>query len=122
MPPETAPFLNQVVRMRTTLPPSTLLQKTEALERQLGRDCKGQMQSRTIDIDILLYGDRTISAESLTVPHPRMGERAFVLVPLLELDKTLKNPNTGLPYCRLCDATMSDKVALFSARQAEAAV
>ncbi len=106
MAPDTAPFLNQVVKMQTTLPPEALLQATETLEKQLGRKSKGTMQSRTIDIDILLYGERNINTKTLTIPHPRLSERTFVLIPLLELDKTLKNPQTGQPYRQLSAATM----------------
>jgi len=112
MEPETAPFLNQALRMRTELTPVKLLQETENLERRLGRVAKGQMQSRTIDIDLLLYGKQTINTNSLEIPHPRMSERAFVLIPLLELDRALKNPNTGQPYGQLCDSDMSGKVTL----------
>ncbi len=80
-------FLNCVVRIRTTLSPHELLEELQTTEAAFGRDRSGEERwgPRTLDIDLLLYGDETIATDDLVVPHPRMHERAFVLVPLLEV-------------------------------------
>jgi 2-amino-4-hydroxy-6-hydroxymethyldihydropteridine diphosphokinase len=78
-------FLNAVARIETTLPPHDLLWLCLEEERLLKRVRRERWGPRTIDIDILLYGDRTIDEDGLTVPHPRLAERAFVLVPLKEI-------------------------------------
>lgn len=78
-------FLNQVVRGRTQLPPDDLLERALAIEAALGRVRHERWGPRTIDIDILLYGEHVQNDPTLTLPHPRMTERAFVLVPLAEL-------------------------------------
>ncbi len=89
-------FLNMVAQFNTDIPPFSLLDITERVERCLGRTVKtasGAVYSdRPIDIDILLYGDRIINSERLTVPHPRMHERSFVLVPLAEIAPNLMHP------------------------------
>jgi 2-amino-4-hydroxy-6-hydroxymethyldihydropteridine diphosphokinase len=72
----------------TTLPPLALLQATQAIERDMGRKEKsvdGRYADRLIDIDILLYGDEQVSLPGLTIPHPLMRERDFVMVPLSEV-------------------------------------
>lgn len=94
------PFLNCVFSGTCILEPLELLGKIHEIEHAAGRDRKkaGWMGPRTIDLDILLFGNRVIDEENLTVPHPRMKERAFVLVPLLELDPLLRDPATGEPY------------------------
>lgn len=87
------PFLNQVVVIDTQLSVQELLAATLEIESLLGRTQKSSRDQdghpvyhdRTIDIDILLYGDEQIESEELTVPHPRIAERAFVLIPLQEL-------------------------------------
>lgn len=78
-------FLNMVCRLETALAPEALLQKTLAIELELGRERTQRWGPRTIDIDILLYDNRTIHSPDLTVPHPRLMERAFVLVPLRDV-------------------------------------
>jgi 2-amino-4-hydroxy-6-hydroxymethyldihydropteridine diphosphokinase len=79
-------FLNQVIKIETTLPPELLLHKTEEIERKLGRTQKTVIKNgnpiyrnRIIDIDILLYDDLQIDTKKLTIPHPRMFEREFVM-------------------------------------------
>ena len=79
-------YLNAVIEVATDLEPSSLLRICLEVEVELGRERNERWGPRTIDIDLLTYGDRTISEPGLEVPHPRMHERAFVLVPLLELD------------------------------------
>lgn len=78
-------FYNIAVKVETTLGPLALLAHTQGVERQLGRERKERWGPRTIDIDILLYGDQAVDLPELTVPHPRMWERAFVLIPLLAI-------------------------------------
>lgn len=84
-------FLNMCVRITTTLSPEQLLVTTKDIELQLGRTTKsvnGQYHDRPIDIDILTYDDLHINTPSLTLPHPHMHERDFVMIPLREiLDK-----------------------------------
>ena len=91
-------FLNCVVAFRTTLPPMELLETTEKIERELGRTAKsngGVYHDRIIDIDILLYGKEIINTERLTVPHPLMHERDFVLTPLCEIAPQAIHPVIG---------------------------
>ncbi|NLN20149.1 MAG: 2-amino-4-hydroxy-6-hydroxymethyldihydropteridine diphosphokinase [Firmicutes bacterium] len=82
---EQGPFLNAVAQLRTSLPPMKLLSELLALEQRLGRTRSIRWGPRVIDLDLLLYGNLTICTELLQVPHPRMTERAFVLVPLVEI-------------------------------------
>lgn len=79
------PYLNAVAEISTTLPLTGLLDLLEDVERQLGRMGKGEKKPRTIDLDILWAEGERINSDRLTVPHPRLWERAFVLVPLSEL-------------------------------------
>lgn len=78
-------FLNQVCRIATALSPEDLLNTVLQIERSLGRERVIRWGPRTIDIDVLLYDNRMMHTETLTVPHPRMKERAFVFVPLLDV-------------------------------------
>lgn len=82
-----APFLNAVVLVDTTLSPHDLLADLQATETLFGRDRAAEVRwgPRTLDLDVLLYGDETIDTPDLVVPHPRLRERAFVLVPLSEV-------------------------------------
>jgi 2-amino-4-hydroxy-6-hydroxymethyldihydropteridine diphosphokinase len=90
-------FLNGAVELRTDLGPRALLEALLELERAFGRDrSTGPPQGpRTLDLDLLLYGDETIAEPGLTVPHPRLHERVFVLEPLVELDPGLEVPGKG---------------------------
>ena len=82
-------YLNAVVEVRTDLAPLELLEVAQGVERAAGRERGVRFGPRTLDVDILCYGQRRIRHPRLEVPHPRMGERAFVLVPLAELDAPL---------------------------------
>ncbi|TFB21016.1 2-amino-4-hydroxy-6-hydroxymethyldihydropteridine diphosphokinase [Filobacillus milosensis] len=82
---EQADFLNMVVKAKTSLEPFALLNYCQQIEQELGRERKIRFGPRSIDLDILLFDNKTIEMEDLTVPHPRMHERAFVLVPLKEI-------------------------------------
>ena len=90
-------FLNLAVACRTTLDPRTLLASTQQIERELGRDREQSIPKgpRTLDIDILLYDDLVQSDDWLTIPHPRMLRRRFVLEPLCEIAPHLRHPLTG---------------------------
>jgi 2-amino-4-hydroxy-6-hydroxymethyldihydropteridine diphosphokinase len=85
-------FLNLVVEAETDLFPRQLLARVQKIERQLGRKRTVAKGPRSIDIDILLYGDSVISTADLVVPHPRMAERRFVLEPLAQLTPELRHP------------------------------
>lgn len=88
-------FLNCVAEFNTDKEPFELLDITESIERKLGRTAKssnGEYQDRTIDIDILLYGNEIINSERLTIPHPLMHRRAFVLEPLTEIAANVIHP------------------------------
>jgi 2-amino-4-hydroxy-6-hydroxymethyldihydropteridine diphosphokinase len=87
-------FLNLVVEIETTLFPLQLLARVQKIEKELGRRRTVPKGPRTIDIDILLFGDFTIDNSKLTVPHPRMRQRRFVLEPLAELAPDLRHPIT----------------------------
>jgi 2-amino-4-hydroxy-6-hydroxymethyldihydropteridine diphosphokinase len=79
-------YLNAVIEVRTTLDPGELLEAAHAVEHALGRVRAERWGPRTIDVDILTFDDRTVDEPGLEIPHPRMHERGFVLVPLGELD------------------------------------
>lgn len=89
------PFLNGAVALETGLSPRELLDALLAVERDLGRERRERWGPRTIDLDLLLYGDETIDEPGLTVPHPRLHERRFALEPLLDLDPELAIPGRG---------------------------
>ena len=78
-------YINAVVAVSTALAPLDLLRALQSLEQQAGRQRPYRNAPRTLDLDILLYGDVAMDTPELTVPHPRMGERAFVLLPLAEI-------------------------------------
>ncbi|MFX3624179.1 MAG: 2-amino-4-hydroxy-6-hydroxymethyldihydropteridine diphosphokinase [Ectobacillus sp.] len=82
-------FLNMAIKISTSLTPEELLNVIQSIEKELGRKRKIRWGPRTIDLDILLYNHENIETESLVIPHPRMYERAFVLVPLAEVNKEL---------------------------------
>ena len=91
-------FLNMVVSLDTMLDPAELLEGIHRIEEGRGRERTFRNAPRTLDIDILLVGEQRIQQPGLRVPHPRMKGRAFVLVPLLELDPDRVDPETGTPY------------------------
>lgn len=89
-------FLNAVAEVETELEPRPFLERLLAVERELGRVREGPRYGpRTIDLDLLLYGDRVVGEPGLEVPHPRLGERLFVLEPLAELAPGLEIPGNG---------------------------
>jgi len=88
-------FLNAVAELDTGLAPGPLLEHLHEIEKCHGRERSFANAPRTLDLDLLLYGDRTMNTPGLTLPHPRMHERAFVLQPLLELDSEISIPGKG---------------------------
>ena len=107
--PEQGPFLNAVAVVDTELPARTLLERCLQIERESGRERRERWGPRTIDLDILLYGDEEIDEPGLTVPHPRMTERRFVLEPLLEAWPDAKLPD-GTPLEGFRRAVADQKV------------
>jgi 2-amino-4-hydroxy-6-hydroxymethyldihydropteridine diphosphokinase len=88
-------FVNAVAKIQTGLAPRALLAELLAIERRFGRVREFENAPRTLDLDIVLYGSETIDEPGLTVPHPRMHERAFVIVPLAEIAPDLVVPGRG---------------------------
>jgi 2-amino-4-hydroxy-6-hydroxymethyldihydropteridine diphosphokinase len=88
-------FINAVVELRTALDPIELLSALQDLERAKGRQRPYRHAPRTLDLDLLLFGQRQLEAAQLTLPHPRLHERAFVLQPLLEIEPLLAHPSLG---------------------------
>jgi 2-amino-4-hydroxy-6-hydroxymethyldihydropteridine diphosphokinase len=88
-------FLNSVAEIATSLPPLQLLQFIQEIEAKLGRQRTVPKGPRTLDIDLLLYGDLVMDAPELTLPHPRMMQRRFVLEPLREIAPNVAIPGTG---------------------------
>jgi 2-amino-4-hydroxy-6-hydroxymethyldihydropteridine diphosphokinase len=88
-------FVNAAAELETSLGPRELLDRLLEVERSLGRDRSREERwgPRTVDLDLLLYGDETVGEPGLEVPHPRLAERTFVLEPLVELDPGLRLPD-----------------------------
>lgn len=91
--PEQGPYLNLAVRVATRRSPLSLLALAHRVEAALGRVREERWGPRTIDVDVLLYGERIVRTRRLEVPHPRLAERAFVLVPLIEVAPGLRLPD-----------------------------
>ncbi|MBA2177018.1 2-amino-4-hydroxy-6-hydroxymethyldihydropteridine diphosphokinase [Halobacillus locisalis] len=85
-------FLNMVVQVETSLSADQLLDQCQQIEQELGRKRIVEWGPRTIDLDILLFDDEHMTKEHLTVPHPHMHERAFVMVPLVDVAPTIQIP------------------------------
>ncbi|MFM7856882.1 MAG: 2-amino-4-hydroxy-6-hydroxymethyldihydropteridine diphosphokinase [Flammeovirgaceae bacterium] len=85
-------FLNQVLRLSTSLTPHVLLEKILLIEEQMGRKRTGRWAARTIDIDLLYYGQEVIDSPNLTLPHPAIADRKFTLIPLAEIAPDFVHP------------------------------
>lgn len=105
-------FLNAVARLETALAPRALLDALLEIERRLGRNRSFANAPRTLDLDLLLYGEAVISESGMHVPHPRMHTRAFVLAPLAELDPGLEIPGHGAlaPLLTACAGQAIEKL------------
>jgi 2-amino-4-hydroxy-6-hydroxymethyldihydropteridine diphosphokinase len=107
-------FLNMVVEAETALFPMQLLTRTGKIERALGRMRTLPNGPRTIDIDILLYGDAVMRTPRLEIPHPRMHERRFVLAPLADLAPGLRHPLLKKSIRQLLEAAPPQKIRLIT--------
>ena len=107
-------FLNQILILQTSFEVEEVLGSILKIEEGMGRVRNSHdYQARTIDIDILFYNEQVVQSEFLTVPHPRMTERRFVLLPLLEMESDLIHPVTGRTIWEMyreCQDTLSVKV------------
>jgi 2-amino-4-hydroxy-6-hydroxymethyldihydropteridine diphosphokinase len=106
-------YLNAVAHVRTSLAPLELLHALQAIEARHGRQRPYPGAPRTLDLDLLLYGDLVLASDALTVPHPRLHERSFVLGPLAEISPQRVVPGRGR-VVDLCAAVASQPVAKLS--------
>ncbi len=109
--PPQGEYLNAAASLETTLPPRVLLEAFQAVERGLGRDRRREERwgPRTIDLDLLLDGESAFEEPGLTVPHPRLAERAFVLEPLAEIAPDARVPPAGRSVASLASALRSEQ-------------
>ena len=107
-------LLNQVIEIRTTLKPQALLKAIGEIEKAMGRERIVKWRERIIDIDILFYDNLILESKELTIPHPYIPERNFVLYPMVELAKDYWHPKLGLSMAQLLKAsTDTQTVQLF---------
>ncbi len=104
-------FYNAVCRVATGLTPQALLQYLKSVEFEIGRRPAPRWAPRPIDLDLLLYSQRIIEKPELTVPHPRLAERAFVLVPLVEIAPDLRHPLLGRSISEMASSLPADDLA-----------
>jgi len=109
-PPDSGAYLNSVVAVETERSPEDLLQLLLQIERTFGRVRSEINAPRTLDLDLLLYGDRIINSPDLVIPHPRMHGRAFVLVPLAEIAPDVRHPTLGKSIGELLTQVPRDDV------------
>ncbi len=107
-------FLNQVVEAETALFPMQLLTRTARVERELGRTRTVPKGPRTLDIDILFYGDAVVRTARLELPHPRLAQRRFVLAPLAEIAPDLRHPVTRLSVRQMLESAPPSVVRLLA--------
>ena len=95
-------FVNAAVKIRTTMAPLALLDKLVAIQQQMGRKADAiRFGPRVLDLDILLYDDRIVRMPRLTIPHPRMHKRAFVLQPICDINPSIIHPELGQTVANL---------------------
>lgn len=108
-------FLNMALKAQTDLAPLDLLKYLKRLEALLGRRPGARYGPRLIDIDILFYGSLILSQPGLEIPHPRLAERAFVLVPLVEIAPDLRHPALGQTMRELLEQIDSHEIRRYEA-------
>ena len=108
-------FLNQVLQAETDLTPEDLWAYLKRLETQLGRQASFKYGPRLIDLDILFYDDLILETSILTIPHPKINERAFVLVPLADLAPDHRHPSFGLTVRELMEKVDLQGIHIFTA-------
>jgi 2-amino-4-hydroxy-6-hydroxymethyldihydropteridine diphosphokinase len=97
-------YLNGCITIKTSLSPEDLLRHLLDIEQKFGRERKEKWGARTLDLDIILYGDQIIHSDTLELPHPRIRERLFVLMPLTEIASNWVDPMTKLTVSQLLDS------------------
>lgn len=112
-------FYNLVCEIQTDLTPLQLLYQVQQIEQKLKRVRKIRFGPRTIDIDILLYDEQIIQKPELTIPHPRMQNRAFVLIPLFELAPSMVIPSIQQPIAALLEQLPTDQIVRKADEQLE---
>ncbi len=110
---ENPSFMNQVVMADYKYLPHELLNALEIIEKSLGRTGKGQRLPRTIDLDILLFGQQLIETDQLSIPHRELLNRPFAMVPLLQIDPEIIHPVTQTPVAEFLTAEERQKVMLY---------
>lgn len=104
------PYFNQVASLQSAMAPLDLLERLQSIEREFGRERPYRNAPRTLDLDLLMFGDRQLDTPRLTLPHPRMHQRLFVLMPMAELAPGLVIPGHG---------TVSDCMAAVQSTQTQ---
>jgi len=110
---ENPSFMNQVIKIDYQYLPKELLNALELVEKNLGRTGKGKKEPRTIDLDILLFGDEIIETEVLSIPHRELLNRPFAMVPLLEIDPDVIHPVTKEPVAEFLNEADIKEIILY---------
>jgi 2-amino-4-hydroxy-6-hydroxymethyldihydropteridine diphosphokinase len=110
---ETPPFMNQAVMGDYQYLPNELLDALELIEKKLGRSGKGKRQQRTIDLDILLFGEQVVENERLSIPHRQLLNRPFAMVPLVQIDPDIIHPVTKRPVAEFLKEKDRQTVLLY---------
>jgi len=110
-------FLNQVIRVKTALPPFDLLDKLKSIEKDLGRRPTFRYGPRLIDMDILFFDAIVISSERLTIPHPEIENRAFVLVPMMDIAPDFIHPVSCRPITNLAKDVSKKKIKEYQPKE-----
>ena len=110
-------FVNAIIKIKTTLLPIDLLHACQSVEEKLGRVRGKKWGPRTIDLDILFYDDLVVNSDILTIPHPGMKDRAYCIVPMLELDENFIHPVLKKTMLQIhSDLESDDEVFLYGTR------